>query len=368
MAGFMKEMSARVLVFRIGSLGDTLVSVPALWVVRKLFPGAQLTLLTNSSKRGTMVGPESVLGLGHLVERYITYPDSFGLATSVPAFLKLWYELRQAEIDVVVYLAPSARPAMSILRDWLFFRTACGKMMIGFTDMRSRGRGDADSAGPREADLLLERLSRSGLSVPGPGQGFTSIGIGSEEEAGLQRWLVGKDDDCGRPWIGIGPGANMPAKRWPGDRYGYVVAKLVEQFHVWPVVLGGPEDHELGAKLMDQWGCGYNGAGELTVREAGAALKRCAIYLGNDTGTMHLAASVGTRCVGVFSSRSRSGLWYPYGSNHVIFETPIDCSGCELSVCEERQMKCIMSISKETVLEGCASLLGEVLPNLGARS
>ena len=73
---------------------------------------------------------------------------------------------------------------------------------------------------------------------------------------------------------------------------------------------------------------------------------------------IHLAAAVGTRCVGVYSSRNIPGLWHPYGGSHRVLRTAIDCEGCALSVCIERGMECILSIRTKDVVAACLDLLG----------
>ena len=86
-------------------------------------------------------------------------------------------------------------------------------------------------------------------------------------------------------------------------------------------------------------------------------LGRCRLYLGNDTGTMHLAAAAGTRCVAVFSSKDWPGIWYPYGTGHRVLRTAVECDGCRLTECIERRMECILSIAVEDVYRAAADLL-----------
>jgi ADP-heptose:LPS heptosyltransferase len=128
-------------------------------------------------------------------------------------------------------------------------------------------------------------------------------------------------------------------------------------------VFGGREDREIGDRLIDNWGRGYDAAGALGLRPAAAALKRCALFLGNDTGTMHMAAAVGVPCVAVFSSRERPGVWFPHGDNHRVFRSQIECEGCGLVECVERQNECLRRISANEVLNACRQRLCEVESN-----
>jgi ADP-heptose:LPS heptosyltransferase len=151
----------------------------------------------------------------------------------------------------------------------------------------------------------------------------------------------------------------MPAKRWPIERFGAVVAALMERHDIWPVVLGGPEDRAHAELLLSTWGRGYNAAGNLSVRGSAMALQSCALYLGNDTGTMHLAAAAGTPCAAIFSARDWPGAWYPYGVPQRIFRTGLDCEGCYLVECTERGNECLTRIAVAEVVAGCEELLLE---------
>lgn len=168
----------------------------------------------------------------------------------------------------------------------------------------------------------------------------------------------GSRETAGGLGLALAPAQKMPAKRCPEERFRQVVMALIERHDIWPVVFGGGEDAALGDRLLRAWGHGYNAAGALSVRGAAAALKRCAMYLGNDTGTMHLAAAVGIPCVAVFSARERPGLWYPYGTGHRVLRSDIECEGCGLVECVERKNECLRMIEVEHVLAACRELIG----------
>jgi ADP-heptose:LPS heptosyltransferase len=87
------------------------------------------------------------------------------------------------------------------------------------------------------------------------------------------------------------------------------------------------------------------------------ALSECALHVGNDTGTIHMAAAAGVPCVGVYSSRNLPGLWFPYGAGHRVLRTPIACENCELFECLEHKMQCILAITPAQVIAACADIL-----------
>ena len=291
---------------------------------------------------------------------FVAYPvDKLGTSSARRA-TELLRKLRERKFDTLVYLAPSGRSPARVRRDKWFFRAAgIGTLigMTGFPRFQKKNGAMALATAPRESELLLLRLRKSGLRVSLQNPRF-DLGFGEREENEIARWLESQSQsDDHRRWIAVGPGSKMPAKRWPLERYDEVVRDLIASFDIWPIIFGGPEDREIGDGLIARWGRGYNAAGALGVREAGLALKRCLLYLGNDTGTMHLAAAAGVRCVAISSSRERPGLWYPAGSDNRVFRSEIDCEGCGLKVCITRDIECLRRIDCQSVLAACAELL-----------
>ena len=208
-----------------------------------------------------------------------------------------------------------------------------------------------------EADQLLGRLAASGIAVPPPAQENMQVDPPQPAREAVEQWLSCQKSDGGRPWIALGPGSNMAVKIWPVERYAEVVSHLIQEWDVWPVIFGGPEDREIGSSLVKIWKRGYVAAGELGLLEGIAAMRRAWLYLGNDTGTMHMAVAAGLKCVAVFSSRDYPGKWDPYGPGHITLRTPIACEGCLLFTCEEKQMECILSIPVDQVHQACQTLM-----------
>ncbi len=345
----------RILVYHIGSLGDTLIAVPALWAVRENFSHAHITMLSDEQPERHLIQARDILDGSGLIDDYFVYP-----AGKILGMVWLLLQLRSRKFDSLVYLIRANIDDRRIKRDKLFFRLAGIKQYIGmqeFSKCPTYSLGSLMPVVPHIADTILTRLRADALKTPPAGQGRVDVNIGEREQDNVKQWLSGLPDDGGRRWFAIGSGSKMPCKIWPFDRYLAVVKCLVAEYDLWPVFFGGTEDRELSEKMAQELGRGYVPAGVLGVRDSMAAMERCLLFLGNDTGTMHMAVASGLRCVVPFSSRDFPGLWYPYGDGHVVFRTPIPCEGCMLEECIERKMECILSISVQQVLEACRSVL-----------
>jgi heptosyltransferase-3 len=354
---------AQFLIFRTGQLGDMIAALPAIRAIREQWPKARLTLLCDTHPKSNYVGAADIFRGSGIIDDFEHYEVGSARTTVGRALqrLKLLFRLRRRGFKTLFYLAASIRLPHQVKRDRRFFRVAGIRHFYGmnyFPPVPYRDRSRPLPAAGHEADLLLARLQSDGLKVPAAGQGSLNLELGMAEEGEVAEWLRLQGSDQGKLWIGIGPGSKMPAKRWPLERFESVVSRLIQEFDVWPVVFGGEEDRLIADQLLSTWGRGFNAAGKLSVRAAASALRRCALFLGNDTGTMHLAAAAGTPCVAVFSSRDWPGAWYPYGVERRVFRSTIECEGCYLVECIELGNECLKRISTTEVVDACREVLG----------
>jgi ADP-heptose:LPS heptosyltransferase len=347
----MATVPEEVFVFRIGNLGDTLVALPAVHRIAQLHKGARMTLITNAPAHKGMVTAWDVLKHTGLFSRVIFYERNHPLQLA-----RLAYQCRQAHDPILYYLTPS-RTLRQVQRDRVFFQAACGFRRIKALSP-SPTASERDATGklvwlPRECDRLLTMVDPEGSPVQDPP-------FLMPPEAAHERAAELLAPIAHRPIIAFGPGSKMPAKKWFLDRYVALVQRLVDEHpEVGVAVFGGSEDHEDGETLVAAAGAdrAVNVAGAANIIESAAALARCKLYIGNDTGTMHLAASVGTSCVAIFSARDNPGRWEPAGAGHLVLRRDVPCAGCVLSECTEHQNICLTSIPADEVLAAAVARL-----------
>ncbi len=365
----------RVLVFHVGSLGDTLVALPSFWAVRDAFPQARRVMLTKRPARDAIpVGRDILEGSG-LFDDYLLYEgDHHAYGRNPPRWrkwlgaLNLIRKLRAGRFDLAVYLAPSTRDAVQVRRDQLFFRLAGIRRVIGSQTPEDPG----GSGAVLEAERVLLRLVGTLVQPAALKRARRDLALTSADHCAIDRWLADRPrapSDAG-PWVAFAPGSNLQSKLWPEDRFVAAGQALIERFGIWPVVVGGPEDTELADRLVHAWGRGVSAAGVLPVRQSAALLERCRLFVGNDTGTMHLAAACDVPCIALFSARDVPGKWEPMGEGHRVLRKQVPCAGCMLVRCDANDRLCMRLISVDEVVAAAAALLEAVMPVscLSARS
>lgn len=346
------KQQRRILVYRTGQIGDTVVALPAFWAIREHFPSAHLALLTGQHRQSEFLLASEVLPSSGLFDEIITYPtDLSGLSPSrVPGTLR---EIRRRRFDTMAYLAPRIRTRWQVRRDLAFFTLAGIRRFIGhqgITTLPRRIHAGTLPSVDHEADHLLERLSASGVVIPSTEAMQLDLRLTTAEHARASEWMNAHTAQPDRVVAAFGPGSKFASKLWPEERFAEVGEHLVKSKRFYPIVFGGPEDFELGERLLARWKTGANAAGQFTVRESAAALSKCRLFIGNDNGTMHLAAAVGVPCVAIFSGIDWPGRWHPYGAGHTVLRRSVPCDGCQLRVCSQHDLICLKRISVAEVL------------------
>jgi heptosyltransferase III len=361
------KLPRRILVFRVGHLGDTIVALPAIWAIRRAFQNAHITLLSNQYSSAIRVSPEHVLPAQGLIDDILKYPSSNGRRNMLGLF-RLWLLLRSRRFDTLVYLAPRLRKPRSVRRDLRFFQLAGINRVIGdkgFEPLPPKGETESLPVVEHEVDHLLRRLFLSDVPIPERREVNIDLALTEVEHSTAGAWL-GRQvpaEFLRSKFVGFGPGSKCSSKIWPENRFVDVGCHLIKELNIYPIVFGGPEDRQLGDRLIAAWGRGANAAGKVPVRLSAAILASCELYVGNDTGTMHLAAAVGTRCVVAMAAVDWPGRWNPYGSGHTVLRSEVSCAGCRLEICTVEGLRCLKDISVTAVVGACQAALKDTPGN-----
>jgi len=345
----------RILIYRCGAIGDTIVSIPAIRAIRNHFKDAAMILMTATGGNG-IIWSDEVLREFAWFDEYVTYnaEELWSVRT-----LALIAKVRRQRADMVIYLASDRNSVLKIWRDLLFFRVAgvrrfaaCYPSKVTFWGRLKR----SPHVCPSEVVRLLSCLRRRGID--GAPATF-ELPIAEERVRKVSQFLEKSGMDRTRPLIAMCPGSKQQATQWPIERYGEVGRRLIEMGGANIVIIGGELERAAGEKIGRQWPRNrwVNSAAHLDLLELAELLRNCVFYLGNDTGPMHLAVAVGTRCLGVFSAHNPLGSWHPYGDNHIVLRKNVPCQNCYLSTCVKESLRCLTDIGIEEVWSACRRML-----------
>lgn len=345
-------LNKKILVYRLGSLGDTVVALPALHLVRNAFAGSDLVLLTNKPIASKAAAMEAVLGPDFFTE-VIDYPIGIRNPRKLLAVSR---RLRAGKFDVLVNLS-AARGRLKTFRDAWFFRLSGIRRVVG----TPTARDDFDVATLPGTDLyesesvrLLRRVGELGaMDLSDPAS--WDLQLNASERQAAEAYLP----PYHAPTIACCFGTKMQAKDWEPSNWKQLVVRLSRALPDWRLVIVGSAD-EAGraAQCASGWrGPVENLCGRLSPRESAAVLENAAVFVGHDSGPMHLASAVGTPCVAIFSARSLPGQWFPARPGHRIVYHKTECYGCALETCIVEKKRCILSITVDEAFDAVIASL-----------
>jgi heptosyltransferase III len=342
----------RVLIYRLGSLGDTIVALPSLHLVERAFPRAERRLLTNFPVQRKAAAAQTILDGSGLVDGYYSY--TVGLR-HMSKLLKLRSAIREWQPDVLVYLT-RGRGVKVAKRDAMFFRSCGIRRFIGvpFTeDMQHHRQRAATEQLESEASRLARCIAELGdAQLDDPASWDLRITEAEQRAAQIALEPAGK-----LPVIAISVGTKMQAKDWGVENWSKLLAAMAPLYPGFALVLAGAREESDASELAAEgWrnapGSGpvINLCGFLTPRESAAVFQRARFFVGHDSGPMHMAAAVQTPCVAIFAARNIPAVWFPYGEHNRVIYHDVDCAGCGLETCIAQAKKCLTSITINEVL------------------
>ncbi len=336
-----KEHIRKVLIHRLGSLGDMVVALPSLHLIARRFPDAERRLLTNFPVNAKAPPAAAVLGESGLVHGYMQYTVG---TRNAGELLRLRQRVRQFQPDMMVFLT-DLRPWRLVQRDLLFLELCGVQRIVGAPNAQAMKRRYDETTGLWESEAhrlgrLIDPLGDARVDDPAS----WDLRLTEAERRKAREAL---DVLRGGQLIVCGPGTKMQAKDWGAERWRELLSRLTRRHpNAGLALVGSREDAEVSQFAAMEWaGVKVDLCGRLTPREAAAVMEHADVFLGPDSGPMHLAASAGVPCVIAFSARGQKGVWFPAGSGHeVIYHGP-ECAGCGLETCIVEQRKCLTSIT-----------------------
>jgi len=344
----------RILVYHNASLGDTIVALPALKLVRKTFKESTIFLLTVEHHNIKATQAEKILVNTNLIDGYILLKANY---KTISRLIKLRSDIRSFRPDCLIYLN-EPRNRFKLMRDYLMFKFFGIKRIIGVNFSKKKCELEKLEDGQYEniSHFLGRKISNLG-SIDFSEPSNFDLHLTSEEHSKANQMLAQINNN--QPIISISIGTKFASNHWGDDRWESFLALLACKYpNYYLVAIGSSDEFDHTKDLLRSWtNRSFNLCGALSIRESAAVISQCVIFVGHDSGPIHLASSVGTPCVGIYGSRNLPGIWFPPGKTNQIIYTKIECQGCQLIVCSDKNNQCIRSISPSNALSAVEKIL-----------
>ena len=330
----------RILIVRLSAIGDVIQTMPVACALRERFPDARLAWAVEQRAGALLEGHEALNEL-------ITLPR--GWLKSPGGVWRLRRRLREMRFDVTV-------DVQSLTKSAVLARLTGARRRIGFGNPGGRelskwlNNERVDPKATHVVDRYLELLGPLGIQRPA-----VRFQVPEQEEARKTAERIIAEKQLGDGFAVINPGAGWPSKLWPAERYAAVArhlgaARRLPTLVVW----AGAGERAAAERIVADGGAQAVLSPPTSLVELAALSRRAKLFIGADTGPLHLAAAVDTPCVGLYGPwpAARHG---PYGPRHValqkmFFEGPTRHRRTAPPIYME-------SITTEMVCEACEGIL-----------
>lgn len=331
----------KVLIIRLSSLGDVVLATPVVELLKKHHPTAEVDFLVKKEYS------ELLKGNGCL-RRVIPF-DGRGEHKRARGLLALISELKKEGYTHLIDLHGNLRSRIISALLWNSKICRYDKQAIKRRMLLRGFRPDIRHTVDAYLTALTPLLPEEAGLKPAP-----SIHISAEEERGAEKLLHKSGFPDGSVLIGLNPSAKWPTKRWTEEGFVNIGKRAVNELESRVLIFGGPDEKGLCERIADAIGHGaFSVAGKTGLKESAALMKRCRVFVTNDSGPMHMATAVGTPVVAIFGSTVKEFGFSPLGKS-VVVEKELKCRPCSLhgsERCPEGHFECMKGISADEVFE-----------------
>jgi lipopolysaccharide heptosyltransferase II len=324
----------RILVVRLRSIGDTVLSTPSLIALRRFLPDARIDILLED-----WVAP--------VLEGFSAVDNILTVEKTSQSRLKTAWQIRRNRYDVAFNLHGGTTATF-------FVRASGAPHRIGFSNYQYSFlynhllSSAADFWQQEKTHSAEQQLALLGF-----------VGVPVEDKPKSKLAVIEKlaVRNSQFPFVLIHPTAAFATKQWSAENFA-VIAEFLVQKGLQVVAVGTKKERETLDRLRQFSEVPIQIYDNLTLPQITNLASRAKLFVGNDSGIAHIAAAMQTPSVVIFGSSNRAH-WSPWTDalHEIVFE-PFPCQPCAGYICEEfGEPKCILSIKTESVIEAIEMVL-----------
>ncbi len=332
----------KILIIRLSSIGDIVLSTPLIRLLRKKFPSAQIDFVIKKEFAELLkFNPH----LTNLIE--------FDVSNGFKELLRLKSQILKERYDLIVDIHNNLRS--------VFLRTFSGARVLKVNKrvfkrlLFVKFKINLYKNIIPVAEKYIETVSQ--LSIKNDNQGLELFVPNDIIE--LAKDKINFSDS--ERYIAIAPSAKHETKRWLPERFAEVGDRLSEKFNAKIILMGGREDKqrcELVETMMKNKP--INICGKTSLLESAGILSLCEMLITNDSGLMHIGSAMKTKVVAIFGSTVKEFGFFPYGTKSIVVEKSVSCRPCShigRDKCPKGHFKCMKEIQVDDVYDACVKLM-----------
>jgi len=353
------QKAKRVLCIRLDSLGDVLMTTPALRALKDTQPERKITLLTSTS------GAE-IASLIPEVDEALIYNPPWMKATQLSMNARTEFQiierLKQFKFDAAVIFttfSQSALPAavITFMSDIPLRLAHCRENPYHLLTHWALEVDHFDRPHIRhEVRRQLDLVASIGSHTRDES---LSLCISTEATQNMREHLQQLGLDLNSPWLIIHPGATAKSRRYPPENFAHAAQSLVSQYNYQVLFTGTSSEVQLIETIRSRIKAKtLSLAGQLNIQQFSALIALAPLLITNNTGPVHIAAAVRTPVVDLYALTNPQHT--PWQVPHRVLYHDVPCKYCYKSICPLGHQNCLTLVPPELVVEAALDLMNEV--------
>ncbi len=345
----MNNEPRKILVIRLSSIGDILLTTPLLRLLKKRFPQSEIGFVIKKQF-------VDLIRTNRNVDRILSFDSSAGFSD----LRRIKREIRELGYDLVIDIHKNFRSC--------YLRSGLLKAkVVGYSKYRLRrflliklGWNLYGKVVPVHRRYLTS-VADLGIRDDGAGlEFFLDLAINEKVAAELRRRGLRANSLT----IGLAPGAGFATKRWLPEYYAEVARRMVAEKSAQILILGGENDYAVAREIAGLIGKPVvDVSGQFSLMESACALARCDLLITNDTGLMHLATALHIRTVAVFGPTTKEFGFFPVGGMARVAENlTLNCRPCSpmgSKRCPKGHFRCMKDLPPGRIYQLATQLLDD---------
>lgn len=357
----------KILILALSGIGDALMFTPALRLLKQEIPQSEIDVMVMFG------GAKEIFKNNPVINKVINF--NF-LKEGVIKSLRFVLSLR-GKYDVTINVYPSNRKEYNLIS---FLIGAKKRVAARYLRMNAENLGWLNNLTVEENDLIhnvqtniriIEKLIGKEINVKSDNELKLQIFFSDDDLAFAQNYLNEKNITGNDFVIGFHPGCatlkNHIKRRWEPEKFSILATKLIEKYSAKILIFGGPEESELKKEVRQNITSENVVVVDTeTLLQSSAVMKRCNLFITNDSALMHIAAALQLPVVAIIGPTNINYI-HPWNTKYKIASLNLECSPCffyspKPLTCkrDDIKFKCIKELSVENVFDKVTEMISEI--------
>jgi lipopolysaccharide heptosyltransferase II len=314
--------AGKMLVVRLDDVGDVVLATPFIRALKENFPESKIDMLVKNSTKKILANDPHLRRVISFEPFWMRTKKAFGFAKT----LKFINSLRKEKYDIIFDLRGNPFNILLMFFIGGKYRVSYNSQGMGFLLTHCVKETELKHSAERNFNILRSISLKVKSKQP-------KVYLSERDRKFADLFLIKNGIKNGDFIVGVHAGASWRPRIWPKERFAEAIGRLVQKYNAKIILFGSKDEQELVKSIIclagkESYDSIANACGKTNLTQLAALLSKCSLFIGNDSGPMHIASSLRIPMIALFGSQSPE-IFGPYqNKNAISIYKQEECSPC----------------------------------------